>query len=76
MRTKQCAACGAEIFFAKTEADKWIPIDAAPVRDGNLEILDGYPVLAIPIAPLLPPAKRYKSHFATCPEADRFRRRS
>lgn len=73
----RCRACEAEIFFAKTERGKWIPIDAKPNLDGNLEIIaGGSPILALPVAPLLPPAKRYKSHFATCPNAGQFRRRS
>lgn len=59
-----CRACGAKILWARTAAGKIIPLDACPIANGNMrrEMLDGSEL-------------RYLSHFATCPNADRFRRR-
>lgn len=87
MRTTQCRSCGAEIGFIKTTAGKTMPVDAKSVYfmpdplatevfvlpDGTVERgrhltedtapLNGEPVIG------------YVSHFATCPEADKFRKK-
>lgn len=78
MRIKQpCTSCGAGIFMAITGNSKRIPIDWEPAADGNLEIIDG---AGLPFAryagqddlfgDTLADGSRYKSHFATCPNAD------
>ena len=82
MRTTQCRACGAEIGFIKSVGGKSIPVDAAEVTywqnaNGSKKIvtpngevvsadLEGDPQKATGIG--------YVSHFATCPEADKFRK--
>jgi hypothetical protein len=48
-----------------------MPIDAAPTPDGNLAIEGG---VARPVDMLTPPGERWKSHFATCPNADEHRK--
>lgn len=58
------------MFFAPTPRGKQIPLDAEPVPDGNIALVDG---VATPIpkgAEIDVP--RFKSHFATCPFARRF----
>lgn len=74
-----CSKCGARMMFVKTAAGKTMPVDADPVVDGNVVIENG-------VASVLPAAElrdmrtaayllpRYKSHFATCPSANSFRK--
>ncbi len=76
-----CRSCGAEIFWAITKTSKRMPIDAVPTRDGNVEILrngDATPwaiVHAEPAGMFDAWAERaHTSHFATCPEADSWRK--
>ena len=77
----KCKACGAEIIFKKTRFGKSMPVDEKPVAyykgdkdkivtedvevilcnlDGNSDEFLGF---------------GYVPHFATCPAAERFRRR-
>lgn len=53
-----CRACGARIRFLTTKAGKHIPIDIDTYKDGD-QTYDH---------------TRHKSHFASCPEAARFRK--
>lgn len=69
----RCRACGCVIRWAKSENGRPIPLDIAPAADGNIVIRPG------PIAHVLkkdeePTAATFKSHFATCPERDRFKK--
>lgn len=74
-----CRSCGAPIRWARTRAGKAVPLDAEPADDGNVVLqedgtarvltrrqMDGGGVAA----------PRYTSHFATCPDAARHRRRA
>ena len=78
-----CRSCGAPLLWALTERGRRIPLDRNPVPDGNIEIKeteDGPPISRVvsgqgTLSPGLFPATRYKSHFATCPNAKRHRRR-
>lgn len=72
---KNCQSCGAPIFFAATGTGKRIPLDAEPTEDGNIVILDGE-ACVIPKGTYLAGKPQYRSHFATCPNAARHRRRS
>lgn len=78
-----CRSCGARLLWAITEKGRSIPLDRNPVPDGNIEIEEfeeGPPMSRVvsrqrELSPGLFPATRYKSHFATCPEASQHRRR-
>lgn len=114
---EKCRSCGAEIYWAKTEAGKLMPVDAEPAEDGNCVLYapllgDGLTrelrVLVyrsrevetlrelVKVVTLekaedhqltqlgkdraraiecFREGKQRKSHFATCPDADRHRRR-
>ena len=71
-----CRSCGASIFWARTEKGKLIPLDERARDDGTiivrfddeLRAIVGVPADAFPGEPL------YVSHFATCPQAERWRR--
>lgn len=87
-RPPTCRACKAPLIWAVTAANgKPIPVDPEPRDDGNLELgrrvplkgggsallatvidLDQLPLFELETPP------RYVSHFATCPDADRFRK--
>lgn len=82
MRTTPCRACGAEIGFIKTVAGKTIPVNPEEVAyeqkaGGSLKIVtpNGEVLSAErPADPQKATGIGYISHFATCPEADRFRK--
>jgi hypothetical protein len=71
--------CGAPMAWFKSEASRApMPLDPDPVPDGNIVIRNGLAVvvgndLMAPTANEGEP--RYKSHFATCPNAKKFRKK-
>lgn len=82
-QTTQCRSCHAAIIWGISAAGKDIPVDAEPVQDGNLQltpatgILGNKPiVMAVSVARRARYSKLYVAHFATCPEADKWRRRA
>ena len=82
MRITKCRACGADIGFIKTVAGKTIPVNPEEVAyeqkaGGSLKIVtpNGEVLSAErPADPQKATGIGYISHFATCPEADRFRK--
>jgi len=73
----QCSSCGAPIRWERTVNDKPIPLDPEPVPDGNLSIRDDgrvYHVAQGPGVLSMEDVALYKTHFATCPNADTHRR--
>lgn len=72
---KRCKKCGAAIFWATTPKGKKIPIDDGHAERGNVSIevdLLGDPVAVIGA----PGSGPHVSHFATCPYASEFRRKT
>ena len=72
----QCDSCGAEILWVKTIKGKSMPLDAQPVVDGNIVLLKAAAVI-LSKEQLGQPGRdgpRYKSHFATCPNASQHRK--
>lgn len=72
----RCRSCGAEIHWVRTVTGATMPIDALPAKDGNVLVdteTGEATVLGRPedYAHLV----RYKSHFATCPQAKTWRRK-
>lgn len=75
----ECRSCGAEIVWASTERGKAIPINPAPDVDGNLAISGSGRHDADFSARVIAgdekySGPRYKSHFATCPDSDKWRK--
>jgi hypothetical protein len=82
---EQCGApqCGRDIVWAKTNKAKWMPVDLEPSPDGNV-VLRWAAGMEAPQATVLTAAQHRQrqllmgslrnSHFATCPDAERFRR--
>lgn len=83
MRTTKCRACGAEIMFIKSVAGKTIPVNAEQITyeqkaggsmkvvTPNGEVISG----ELAVDPQKATGIGYISHFATCPEADSFRKK-
>ena len=82
MRTTQCRWCGADIAFIKTIAGKSVPVDAECVSFSPNE--KGPCLFVMPDGTTKRGFKTneekgdsefgYVSHFATCPEAGKFRK--
>lgn len=77
-----CAApeCRAEIRMAPGEGDKDLPVDLDPRPDGNLvwrrSSAGAWRMHVLKKGETPDPAeRRFMSHFATCPAAEKFRRR-
>jgi hypothetical protein len=73
-----CASCGAALVFGLTEAGHWLPLDADPNPAGEWRLFGD-----IPRAVHVPPERRDElaaqlliAHWATCPSADRHRKRN
>jgi len=78
--TAQCSSCNASIFWAVTATNqKRIPIDAKPDPNGRIRIEEKGPghcvahVEKSDAGTLFPGDERFTSHFATCPDAAKFR---
>lgn len=84
-----CRSCAAPIVWVMTLSGKRMPVDAAPVGDGNVVIAMGDPkanpptFFGIQLSGLTELARAEavkagvplrKSHFATCPNAEAHRR--
>lgn len=76
-----CRSCGAEIVWAKVQR-RWngpesnMPLDAEPVADGEW-LLDPEKGTASYVGkePSLIAEGRHRAHWATCPNADRHRKK-
>ncbi len=77
-----CRSCRARVLWVVTDGGKRMPVDADPVPDGTLVIADRgaddtpHVTSVAPDALLIDDPPRYRSHFATCPNADQHRRRT
>jgi len=65
-----CRSCGAPIEWAITVNGRRIPLDLGEHEGGNLEVRAGVAYNLLP-----PPPRARRAHFATCPNADRHRKR-
>ena len=79
-----CRSCHAPIVWARTAFNGTpIPIDRDPTAEGNVVLTSAQDGSNRLVATVLPPGDpridvevTYTSHFATCPDADQFRRRT
>jgi len=63
MKTSKCKGCGADIIWVETAYSKKHPLDA---KERQIWVHDGGNSWSI--------MRGHESHFATCPEASKFRR--
>ena len=76
-----CRSCGAPVRWVVTDATgKRMPLNPAPTADGNVWVLryeDEIPIVAVAATLFDVPtaeAFKYTSHFATCEQADQWRK--
>lgn len=70
----KCRSCEAEIVWATSErTGKPMPLDATPTANGNMVMIAGK-ARGYTEEDAKLHRDRYTSHFATCPDADKFRR--
>ena len=67
----RCDGCGAHIIWVKTDKGKNMPIDAKPAMLCGITVKTQTDIFDHTFATVHPVV--YRSHFETCPEADRFR---
>ena len=75
-----CRSCDAPIIWATSKGGRTMPVDAEPVEDGNVELTERPgaflgPIASVLTGPSLLGGPLRKAHFATCPEAEQWRRR-
>ena len=75
-----CKSCGAEIDWAVDTAGKRIPVDQGEREDGNVAVFrpaDNSGLIAryLKHGEQLIDERRTVSHFATCPQAEKWRER-
>lgn len=83
INTTECRACRAPIFFIKTQKGTCIPVDAEsvifkpdPAGSATFVLMDGSTQRGLKVSEQGEDTKiGYISHFATCTEADSFRKR-
>lgn len=71
----RCNSCDAQIVWAVTDSGKRMPVDAAPVVDGRLRLLHIDGQVRVRYVQDHVVVDRYRAHFATCPDAQSWRRR-
>jgi hypothetical protein len=70
-RLSHCRSCGAEIVWAATNRNTYMPVDIQPTADGNVELQpDGNCIVYR--GPIHRPL--HLSHFVTCPDRAKWKR--
>jgi hypothetical protein len=59
---QRCSSCKAQIIWAKTSKGRPMPLDLAPVANGNIDLVDGVANVVKPDG-----SPKHVPHFATCP---------
>lgn len=74
--TDTCKSCGADIVWAVTRKGRRIPLDPEPVQGGNVRI-EARPgrTMALAVVVNATETGTHRSHFASCPNAARHRKR-
>jgi hypothetical protein len=70
MNAHKICTCGRGIFWAVTVAGKRMPLECQPVPGGTVDLSTGKAV----VVKGEPGVLRYRAHFATCPDAAKFRK--
>ncbi len=67
-RLAKCKSCGASIIWVKSATHRDMPLDAEPKQGLIIRKRDGMHPVAVM-------TDVYRSHFATCPNADQHRKK-
>lgn len=68
-----CRTCGADIIWVETPSGRSMPLDAQPTEIGNIEI-NGDSIRFVK-RDRNATTPRYVSHFSTCPDAAKHRKK-
>lgn len=76
----QCRSCGTKIDWIKTITGKNMPLDPdyiqySEAKQGDVLVTDGGVVYKVDHSKDLPSVKGRVSHFATCPDANNWRKK-
>jgi hypothetical protein len=73
--TGQCRSCKADVIWVTTEHGKHMPVDAKPVPGGDfvVTLMFGGPRARYKQTDDDPAKSYFTSHFATCPDANKWR---
>lgn len=74
-----CRGCGRPIRWARTESGSRMPLDLDPTRDGTIVVIDDSARVLSPIEAAIVKGATgvlFVSHFATCPDAGAFRKKT
>ena len=74
MTAAMCRSCGRHIVWASTEAGKKMPVDLEEVEGGNVRLIRKPGGFFAKVITSQNDVKAHKSHFATCPNADKHRK--
>jgi len=69
-----CQSCGAPIVWAVTDSGKRMPVDPRVVDGGKLKLYVAAGVVRVRHV-AAPDGALHRPHFATCPDAESWRRR-
>ncbi len=70
-----CSSCGAPIRWAKTASGKSMPLDAEPCELGSMILMPSGVVMVVTPNYGDKSLKRYRSHFASCPNSAAHRKK-
>lgn len=80
--TQKCRSCPALVIWTQTENGNSMPVDAQPSPAGNVRLVEpadpreGPTAIVLrKFAPLEPGEQLRLSHFVTCPNAEKWRKR-
>jgi hypothetical protein len=72
-----CRSCGTPIFFARTRDGNLMPLESLPPPPGQGNVILQRTLEGKDEAITVKPGEgKYRSHFATCPNAQSFRRKT
>ena len=75
-QTHNCRSCTRSIVWATTENGNVMPVDASPDPEGNVVLSRRHDLVRVTVLDqdaLFDDGVRRTSHFATCPDADKWR---
>jgi hypothetical protein len=70
-----CRSCGAQMIWAMSGKGKTMPVDALPDDKGNVAVVIDHGTVRALIVTAESIGPRHLSHFVTCPQAAKWRKK-
>lgn len=70
-----CRSCGARLIWAVTASGRTMPVDYEPHEEGNLRLKIANGLTYVEVVAQHARGQLHRPHFATCPDADSWRKR-